>query len=365
MFGGEHYKVFESDMRESETFRAAIDHMWPLRSGAGVVRMLQRDAEFRRRATEGVLNARDAALLASGEDAFSQHDIALIDEANTFLGPINVRKRRRPKIDQEERFHIERLVDDLQELNPIIRSERRAFIQRLVDQRLALETDDRDSAPRQREWFGHVVVDEAQGLSPMQWRMIARRCPGKSMTIVGDLGQAESVWSTTWEDVVGLLNPPSANVSELSINYRSPEEISELAARVLREAAPHLRPPRPVRRSGEQPRFVRVASAERVTRAIDEAKHLVPENGTAAVISTRELTGAGRRSTGRTDVDLGSTLSILSVDDARGLEFDVVVVVEPDEIVAEDGLSGLYVALTRPTKTLVVVHSSELPSALR
>ncbi len=365
VFGPDHFEMFESDIRADEGFRQAIEHMWPLRSGQDVVRMLKTDPEFRRAATEGSFSASDAELLSGDGDAFSEHDVALIDEANTHLGPVKRKRRRRPKIDREERFHIERLVDDLQELNPIIRSERQAFVQRLVDQRLELENEDRDDAPRQRDWFGHVVVDEAQGLSPMQWRMISRRCPGKSMTIVGDLGQAESVWTTTWDDVINGLKPPVSTVAELSINYRSPEEISDLAARVLKAAAPHLKPPRPVRRSGEEPIFVRIPPDERVQRAIDEARRLVPEDGTAAIIATRDMRDEVRRVAGLHDVDLGGTLSALSVDDARGLEFDVVVVVEPDDITNETGLSGLYVALTRPTKTLVVIHAHELPTPLR
>jgi DNA helicase IV len=197
----------------------------------------------------------------------------------------------------------------------------------------------------------------------MQWRMIARRCPGKSITIVGDLGQSSGLWNTTWDDIVKLLNPPSSTISELSINYRSPEEISELAARVLREAAPHLKPPRPVRRSGEEPIFIE--SPDRVTIALDEAKRLVPEDGTAAIITTPALRDDVRRAAGIDGVDLGSELSVISVDESRGLEFDVVVVIEPAEIVERDGLNALYVALTRPTKTLVVIHAQELPSSLR
>jgi len=196
----------------------------------------------------------------------------------------------------------------------------------------------------------------------MQWRMIARRCPGKSMTIVGDLGQAESMWTRTWDDVLQGLNPPTRTISELSINYRSPEEISELAAKVLRAFAPHLKPPRPVRRRGEDPIFVR--TSDRITAALDHAKRLVPEDGTAAIISTPQLRDEARHAAGIEGVDLGSELSVISVDECRGLEFDVVVVIEPADIARHDGLSGLYVALTRPTKTLVVVHSEDLPAAL-
>jgi DNA helicase IV len=327
-----------------------------------VLQSLRTDEDFRRRATNGILSEKDASVLVTEASGFSEHDIALIDEANAILGPSERRRRRRPRIDREERFHIERLVDELQELNPIIRSERRAFVQRLIDQRLELENDERDFMPRQRPWFGHVVVDEAQSLSPMQWRMIARRCPGKSITIVGDLGQSASIWNTKWQDVVAGLNPPTSTISELSINYRSPEEISDLATRVLRAYAPHLSPPRSVRRSGEDPIFVR--TGDRIGVALEHAKRLVPDDGTAAIIAPPALRDEIRHTLGIEGVDLGSELSVLSVDEARGLEFDVVVVVEPADIAERDGLSGLYVALTRPTKTLVVVHAGDLPAAL-
>ncbi len=364
IFGPEHFTTFESDIREHPDFIAAVEHMWPLRSGQDILTMLRTDPEFRRRATHGILSEKDAALLiGNADDGFSEQDIALIDEANAILGSAERRTRRRPRIDREERFHIERLVDELQELNPIIRSERRAFVQRLVDQRLELENDERDYLPRQRAWFGHVVVDEAQSLSPMQWRMIARRCPGKSMTIVGDLGQSESFWNTTWENVVSQLNAPTSTISELSINYRSPEEISDLAARVLSAFAPHLRPPRPVRRSGSDPVFIE--TGDRIRVAVEEARKHVPEDGTAAIITTPALRDEARRTAGVSGVDLGSKLGVISVDESRGLEFDLVVVIEPAQIVERDGYSALYVALTRPTQTLVVVHSEQLPEPLR
>jgi DNA helicase IV len=363
---------FELAMRENDDFKRALEVIWPARSGEDLVGSLLGDAPALARAADGVLDdAEQALLLRARPDGWSEGDVALIDEAGVLLGPLRVRRRRRPKLDPEERFHIERLVDELQELNPIIRSERRAFVQRLIDQRLELESEDDEHKRPPREIFGHVVIDEAQSLSPMQWRMLARRCPSRSMTIVGDVGQNVGVWDATWDDVVAQISPPSSRISELSINYRSPEPIAEMAARILHEAAPGLVPPRSVRTDGEPPRFVLAASGDLVSSVAEIARSEHESEGTVAVIcavssvpSLREALGIDPLADPASLLD--EPVAVLSVDDARGLEFDVVIVVEPAAIVREcaGGLRALYVALTRATARVVVVHAEDLPAAM-
>jgi DNA helicase IV len=234
-----------------------------------------------------------------------------------------------------------------------------------------------DEAPLLRT-FGHVVVDEAQDLSPMQWRALARRCPAGSMTIVGDLGQASGHWAPrSWREVIDLVPAPRASVVELTVNYRTPHEVMELAARVLSVARPDLTPARSVRDAGVSPRFVRVDRSDLVGGAIAAAATevaelpegegkvalIVPERllapVTAALDLRPELAGAGG------DV-LEAPVSALILDDAKGLEFDAVVVVDPVTIADEHphGLGALYVALTRTTTRLAVVHTGELPEPL-
>jgi DNA helicase IV len=370
MFGEETRETFEKDLREDEHLIAVLDRMWPVRSAEDLVRSLVSDERVLARAAKGTLDAHEQrAILRDGDAGLTENDVALIDEALPLLGPTQVRRRRRPKIAAEERFAIERLVDDLQELEPVIRMERQAFIDRLVEQRLDIERGDEEHKRPPRELFGHVVIDEAQSLSPMQWRMIARRVPAKSMTIVGDLGQNTGAWtSATWDDVVLQLNPANSSIVELSINYRSPEPIAELANRVLAVAAPELTPPRSVRTDGDPPRTVEAKDV--LTEAARVARDEVSDEGTVAVLASHELVGKLRTELGlREDADAASLLdepiAVLTVDDARGLEFDSVIVVEPAAIETESGLRALYVAITRATRALTLVHAEPLPEPLR
>jgi len=207
--------------------------------------------------------------------------------------------------------------------------------------------------------FGHVIVDEAQDLTPMQLRMIARRAEPGSLTILGDVAQATGpVAYSAWEELLRFLpRGGDAYVAELRHAYRVPREIMELALPLLERIAPDVAPPLAFRTGGAAPRLVRVAEDELVPAALREAAALARDDGLLAVILPDEL---------RPEVDAGSAFEdgvpLLSPRAAKGLEFDHVIVVEPALIAArEQGLRELYVALTRPTRTLVVVHSRPLP----
>ena len=247
--------------------------MWPRLSAEELLHDLYGSAPLLALAGRGILSPAEQATLvrersqALADIPWTAADLALIDEARVFLG-----------------------------------------------QRRGRAGSDPDDGPRT---YGQIVVDEAQDLSPMQLRMVGRRSLSGSVTVVGDIGQATGPWApSSWDDVTAHLpgeRPP--RLVELTVSYRTPAEVVEVASRVLAEAAPSLRPPRPVRRSGNEP---------------------------------------------------GSPLSLLPVDLANGLEFDAVVVVEPSTIADESpqGLRSLYVALTRPTQRLVVVHARPLPPCL-
>ena len=233
--------------------------------------------------------------------------------------------------------------------------------------------------------FGHVVVDETQDLSPMQLRMVSRRSLSGSMTIVGDIAQATGPWApSSWAQIVEHLPARRGwNLVELTVNYRTPSEIMDLAARVLEQVAPGMRSPESVRASGRQPRLVTAgrpdgfARQERlavsVTDAVRQDLDETP-SGTSAVIVPPGLVGPVGEALRRAGLPFGTAgrdaleqrLTLLSVDDAKGLEFDSVTVVEPGQIVAESpqGLRALYVAFTRATQRLTIVHSDPLPSAL-
>ena len=211
-----------------------------------------------------------------------------------------------------------------------------------------------DGGPRT---YGHVIVDEAQDLSPMQLLAISRRAVDGSLTILGDVAQATGpVVYRRWQELQPYL-PAEAEleIEELRHAYRVPAEIMDFALPLLDRIAPEVEPPLAYRRGGDPPRVLRVGEEELLERALREAVALEDLDGLLAVIVPRSLA-----------VEDTFPFPILTPRQAKGLEFDHVVVVEP-AAVADDGDRGLrelYVALTRPTKTLVVVHARPLPDGL-
>jgi DNA helicase IV len=213
-----------------------------------------------------------------------------------------------------------------------------------------------DGPPRA---YGHVIVDEAQDLSPMQLLTISRRAVDGSLTMLGDVAQATGpVVYGAWEELEPYL-PEAAEVTieELRHAYRVPAEIMELALPLLDRIAPQMERPLAYRRGGEPPRLIEVGADELMETAFRQAAEL---DGLLAVIAPRSLAGAVPSGDAFDEL----SVPVLTARDAKGLEFDSVVVVEPARIVEEGGDAGLrhlYVALTRPTKTLVVVFSQPLP----
>jgi len=229
-------------------------------------------------------------------------------------------------------------------------------------------------APDEPRTFGHVLVDEAQDISAMQWRMLARRCPTGSMTLVGDFGQASRPAALRdWEEVLAVLpDRGDTRVVTLTVNYRTPAEIMQVAHRVLAAAAPQVEPTEAVRRTGEEPRFISVDRSGLVAAVGREARDAASVGGTVAVIApsglhrelVADLADVGARA-GTADA-LDARVAILAATDAKGLEFDFVIVVEPSRLVSSDaaGMRLLYMALTRATRQLVIVHAEALPEAL-
>jgi DNA helicase IV len=224
--------------------------------------------------------------------------------------------------------------------------------------------------------FRHIVVDEAQDLSPMQLASIRRRSLDGSMTILGDLAQSTGHWARdSWDDVLAALNHDEVptKVVELDIGYRVPRQAFEIAARLLPAAAPTVTPPRVIR-DGPEPVDRPVGSSDEraqavVAEAMSYASHgltvgvICPETLREAVIQALASHGVHWRD-GAVD-GLGAGINLLGPDDVKGLEFDAVVVVEPEAIATEyeSGLRLLYVALTRTTRHLSIVHlGSLLPS---
>ena len=243
-----------------------------------------------------------------------------------------------------------------------------------------------------RAWaFGHVIVDEAQELSPMAWRMVMRRCPSRSMTLVGDLAQAASpTAAASWAEALEPHAPGRWRVEELTVNYRTPAEIMAVAADVLARIGALLTPPHSVRSTGAVPWAIRaddVPSA--LTDAVRDELEALGEGRLAVIVpdgtppAEFAATGDGEPSwsalvhqrlaaaslpVARPDIAtaLDFPAVVLTVVEAKGLEFDSVVLAEPAAIVAAaaGGWRDLYVAITRTTGRLGVVHATDLPEPL-
>ena len=229
-------------------------------------------------------------------------------------------------------------------------------------------------APRR---YGHLVVDEAQDLSPMQLRMLARRAAHHSMTVLGDLAQATAPGATaSWDDVLDHFGrPANADVDELTIGYRLPGAILDFANRLLPEAAPDVAAAASVRETGDPPDVHRFAADELVEQSARHAALLARNFTTTAVVAPADrvdamraaVVAAGGDAAGADEGALEHRITVLPAALAKGLEFDAVLVLEPAAIVAESahGVRLLFVALTRAVQHLAIAHADALPAALR
>lgn len=208
--------------------------------------------------------------------------------------------------------------------------------------------------------FGHVLVDEAQDLSAMQWRMVARRGRRASWTVVGDLAQRSAPGAPDdWEDIGRLLGRGQVTTSRLSVNYRTTAQIMELAAGLLPLVAPGQEPPRSARTDGPPPRVLTGVSDVHATAVAETRAARSATGGTVGVVAT------GGELAALTDALAGEDLRVLDPWTVKGLEFDAVVVVAPELVVEDTGHGGLYVALTRATWRLTVVTAARrLPAGL-
>jgi hypothetical protein len=361
----------DARLRRLPDVRAALERMWPVLSGGQLLHDLFSFAALIRSAADGVLSPDEQALLARARSAglrdvsWTQADVPLIDEADAKLGPPEAARSRRRGARRRGDDAAAAVVAELGVAGFITPAE---LVRRYGGDGRGPEPADE---PRT---FGHVVVDEAQDVSAMQWRMLARRCPTGSMTVVGDFGQASQPGALRdWGEVLRLLpNRIEPRLVTLSVNYRTPAEIMRVAHQVLAATSARSEPTRSVRPTGAQPRFVRVPADGLVGALAAEARRAVAAGGTVAVIAPGPLHGdlldalpdVDARS-GTADA-LDAPVAVLRAIEAKGLEFDHVIVGEPAQLVSSDapGLRLLYVALTRATRTLVVVHADPLPDPL-
>ena len=372
-------------IRATPQFKEALQRIWPRLSGQELLHDLLGAPALLRAAGKGVLSDEEIELLyrprftSSEEIAWTKADAALIDEARVLVGP---RRRPRPQPKPAETNVLDGV--DLDAYS----GDHRAAALREAQRLLVAQSQELDEA--EFVTYGHIVVDEAQDLSPMELRVLKRRDLTGSMTIVGDMGQATTAASSaSWEALLNVLAPRRApSRVDLTVSYRTPEEVLDFAAATLLEAAPDLEPPRPVRRAGTAP-IVRQVSVEDFDVALveltrEEIDAVAPGRVAVIVSGVRvDEIVATLRDGGLDAVDprdpeskgLGADLVVLAAEGANGLEFDAVVVVEPGQIanrgaldstsVTPRGLRTLYVALTRPTRRLAIIACRELPHTIR
>ncbi|MCP5024834.1 MAG: AAA family ATPase [Actinomycetia bacterium] len=320
--GEQSVEWIESQLRDDREYQRRLGRMWPNLSAPAAVRRLFSNRAARQRAAAGLLTVGELALLQRsvakkvGDEGWTAADIPLLDEAEGFLsGPTTT--------------------------------------------------------------YGHLVVDEAQDLSPMAYRMLARRSPRRSMTVLGDLAQATAPAArTSWEDVLGDLGDPEhAQRVELGVGYRLSQPILGYANRLLPEAAPNVAPSTSVRIEGPAPLVIEVGADQLLDRLVAVGSEAAEHWATVGVVAPDDLldpvTGA-LRGGGLTLARAGQlgeqgVVTVLGAHEVKGLEFDAVVVVEPGRVHAQghNGARLLYVALTRAVQQLVVLHAQPLPRALR
>ncbi|MBF6363645.1 AAA family ATPase [Nocardia farcinica] len=360
------------EMKSDPAVQAAIGRLWPLLTPQQVLADLLADPARLDRAGASLTPEERAELVRPDTGEFSAADAPLLDELAELLGVDDTEERERAR--RRWRAKLAEAQDALdiltgsapQDLEDDLDPEILMAYDLIDASQLAERQDVRtrltaaERAAGDRTWtYGHVIVDEAQELSEMAWRMVMRRIPNRWMTVVGDVAQTgDPAGAASWQQVLEPYVAQRWKLTELTVNYRTPAEIMSVAADVLAAIDPAATAPRSVRETGHRPRAERVTEAElpaAVARAV--AEHHGP--GTTAVIAPHELTDA------LAEVD-GEAVRVLTVSEVKGLEFDTVLLVEPARIVEESprGLNDLYVALTRATQRLHVLHTAELPEVL-
>jgi len=365
------------EMAQDPDIRRELLRFWPTLTPLDVLRDLYADPAAIRRATPGWSDDdrralhRTTAPLPEGAD-LSPADVPLLDEIAELIGFGTEDDER------EQRAQWRRRLAEAQEALDILTGSAPQDLEDDLDPEILMAYDLIDAeqlAERQtrrrnlttaeravgdRQWaFGHVIVDEAQELSAMAWRMVMRRIPNRWMTIIGDTAQTGDLAGTrSWQAVLEPYVAKRWQLRELTVNYRTPAEITRYANRVLHHINPEHSPPTSLRSNGIEPYAIAAGSLSAAVAAIDPdwpglTAIIAPDDECAAIAEA--LTGQHPDS-----------VRVLTVLACKGLEFDNVVVVEPAAILRQSprGHSDLYVALTRATQRLVVVHDEPLPEEL-
>jgi DNA helicase IV len=376
---------------EADGVNAAFDALWPLLTPEMLLAGLLGSPQAIRSAAGSVLDHAERERLArtANPSRWTVADVPLLDEAAELLGVDDsaqkAARRAAELARRAEQEYAQEVLDTAivqgMEFSMTVSQLGMLDADRLSDWNtnggVAFSTAERAAADR--TWtYGHVIIDEAQELSAMAWRMVLRRNPARSMTVVGDVAQTGSpAGATSWKDMLTPLVGGRWREERLTVNYRTPSEIMVVAADVLASAAPAERPPDSVRSEGVAPKAVHV-SPDGLTAGVADAVRVDlaeiggPDSGRLAVIAPDALIGSlapaiPEAIPGDQPESLDSAAALLTVTQAKGLEFDRVIVADPAGILSQSQNGGhdLYVAITRATHRLTVVYEGELPAPLR
>ncbi|MDT0462385.1 HelD family protein [Streptomyces gibsoniae] len=324
---------FDEDVSDEDSFLEFLDAWWPELTPRAVLDAMADERKLGRWARR-ILNPGEVRRVARSlrRDGLSVHDVAMLDELEAILG-LPARPKKKRELDPLDQ------LTGLEELMPVREETQRERAERLA---------------RERVEYAHVIVDEAQDLTPMQWRMVGRRGRHATWTVVGD--PAQSSWSDPDEAAEArdeALGTRPRRRFTLTVNYRNPAEIADLASKVLALAMPGSQAPSAVRSTGVEPRFAVVRDSLAATVRAEAARLLGLVDGTVGVVVAMNR----REEAARWLDGLGDRVVALGSLEAKGLEYDATVVVAPAEIADESpaGLRVLYVALTRATQQLTVV----------
>ncbi|MGW1188218.1 HelD family protein [Streptomyces sp. NPDC002559] len=379
---GEDVAELRAQLLAESELRTAVQAIWPALSPESLLSTLFSSPELLERVGSVLTEAERLALLRPPAHApeapyWTEADVPLLDETAELLGPLpdgeSARAAALADAEEQAELAFARLVLD-DHGGGIVQAEQ--LVRQYRGERQIRSVADRAAADR--SWaFGHVIVDEAQELSPMAWRMLLRRCPSRSMTVVGDLAQASNPAAPpSWEHVLDGPAGGRWRAVELSVNYRTPAEIMSVAAGVLHAVDPSLPTPTAVRSTDAVPWSRKVPAAEladRLRAIVAEETAAVGDGRLAVIVADPMLEPVCRALDGQdgtarpADPDaLDSPAVVLTPAQSKGLEFDTVLIVEPEAVIAANprGLSDLYVALTRATRGVGFIHTRGMPAVL-
>lgn len=368
------------DVRTARDVRIALNLCWMPMTPEKLISDLFSKPEVLEFCTPNLTPAERALLQRPADAPWTESDVPLLDEAAELLGELDPAAGR--GLAQQEHDRARDLANAKQTL---VNMEAAGVDSLMSAEELAEQNQEQEArqtaaerATSDRTWaFGHIVVDEAQELSPMQWRLLVRRCPLKSFTVVGDIAQTSSVaGANSWQGALAPMFGDRWQLEELTVNYRTPSQIAEAAVRMANAAGLVVSAPKAVREGRWAPIIDEVGPDAVVGKLVEvlpeEIKAL--DGGLLAVIADGDLlpeaTAALRTVYGRRiGTGAGSyeqDIVVISPREAKGLEFDGVVVLEPSVMLNhEHGKVGdLYVAMTRATQRLRLIASQPVPAGI-